>query len=102
MGPKANMIAIEKAKKYGSGWVSVSNTNHYGIAGYYSLEALKHGMIGYVCMYVCMYMCMCGIVHGLNSPIILMFFVAEIAKGTPCMQHIYDEHDEACCAMLWG
>jgi len=46
VGPKANMIAIQKAKQYGSGWVSVSNTNHYGIAGYYSLEALKHGIIG--------------------------------------------------------
>jgi LDH2 family malate/lactate/ureidoglycolate dehydrogenase len=46
VGPKANQIAMDKAKKYGSGWVSVSNTNHYGIAGYYSLQALKQGMIG--------------------------------------------------------
>jgi len=46
VGPKANRIAMAKAKQYGSGWVSVCNTNHYGIAGYYSLEALKEGMIG--------------------------------------------------------
>ncbi len=38
--------AIEKAKKAGSGWVAVKNSNHYGIAGYYSMMALKHDMAG--------------------------------------------------------
>ncbi|HNP94168.1 MAG TPA: Ldh family oxidoreductase [Cyclobacteriaceae bacterium] len=47
VGHYANLIAIEKAKAFGSGWVSVSNTNHFGIAGYYVLEALKHDMIGW-------------------------------------------------------
>lgn len=47
VGPKANRIAIEKAEKAGTGWVSVSNTNHYGIAGYYVLEALKKDLIGW-------------------------------------------------------
>ncbi len=46
VGPKANEIAMEKAAVCGSGWVSVSNTNHYGIAGYYVLEALKRDLIG--------------------------------------------------------
>jgi LDH2 family malate/lactate/ureidoglycolate dehydrogenase len=46
VGPKANRIAMDKAAAAGSGWVSVSNTNHYGIAGYYVLEALKRDMIG--------------------------------------------------------
>ena len=46
VGPKANRIAIAKAEQSGSGWVSVRNTNHYGIAGYYVLEALKHDVIG--------------------------------------------------------
>ena len=45
VGPKANMIAIEKAKKFGSGWVSVCNTNHYGIAGYYSLKVRARACI---------------------------------------------------------
>ena len=31
----------------GSGWVSVSNTNHFGIAGYYPLQALKRDLIGW-------------------------------------------------------
>ena len=31
----------------GSGWVSVCNTNHFGIAGYYPLQALKRDMIGW-------------------------------------------------------
>ncbi|MGE0589615.1 MAG: Ldh family oxidoreductase [Cyclobacteriaceae bacterium] len=47
VGHYANLIAIEKAKTFGSGWVSVCNTNHFGIAGYYVLEALKHDMIGW-------------------------------------------------------
>lgn len=47
VGPKANEIAMEKANKHGSGWVSVRNTNHYGIASYYSLKALERDMIGW-------------------------------------------------------
>lgn len=47
VGPKANQITIEKAREFGSGWVSVCNTNHYGIASWYSLEALKHDMLGW-------------------------------------------------------
>lgn len=46
VGPKANRIAIAKADQSGSGWVSVRNTNHFGIAGYYVLEALKSDLIG--------------------------------------------------------
>jgi L-2-hydroxycarboxylate dehydrogenase (NAD+) len=47
VGPKANEIAMEKASQFGSGWVSVCNTNHYGIASYYSLKALERDMIGW-------------------------------------------------------
>lgn len=47
VGPKANEIAMDKAAQYGSGWVSVCNTNHYGIASYYSLKALERDMIGW-------------------------------------------------------
>jgi L-2-hydroxycarboxylate dehydrogenase (NAD+) len=43
---KAMEIAIEKAKKYGMGMVAVRNSNHYGIAGYYSMMAAEKGMIG--------------------------------------------------------
>jgi L-2-hydroxycarboxylate dehydrogenase (NAD+) len=42
----AMKMAIEKAKKYGLGAVAVRNSTHYGIAGYYSLMAIKEGMIG--------------------------------------------------------
>jgi len=42
-------IAIEKAKVAGTGWVSTRGSNHFGIAGYYSMMALKHDMIG-ICM----------------------------------------------------
>ncbi|MEQ9439434.1 MAG: Ldh family oxidoreductase [Cyclobacteriaceae bacterium] len=47
VGPKANEIAMDKAEQVGSGWVSVRNTNHYGIAGYYPLQALKRDLIGW-------------------------------------------------------
>jgi len=47
VGPKANRIAMDKASEFGSGWVSVCNTNHYGIASYYSLQALERDMIGW-------------------------------------------------------
>lgn len=47
VGPRANRIAMEMAEKAGSGWVSVCNTNHYGIAGYYVLQALERDLIGW-------------------------------------------------------
>lgn len=47
VGPKANEIAMDKAASFGSGWVSVCNTNHYGIASYYSLQALQRDMLGW-------------------------------------------------------
>ena len=46
VGPRANEIAMEKAEAVGSGWAAVRNTNHYGIAGYYVLEALERDLIG--------------------------------------------------------
>jgi L-2-hydroxycarboxylate dehydrogenase (NAD+) len=42
-------IAIEKAKNAGTGWVATRNSNHFGIAGYYSMMALEHNMIG-ICL----------------------------------------------------
>ena len=47
VGPRANAIAMDLAEKYGSGWVSVRNTNHFGIAGYYVLKALERDLIGW-------------------------------------------------------
>ena len=46
VGPWANEIAMEKAQEHDSGWVSVCNSNHFGIAGYYVLEALTRDLIG--------------------------------------------------------
>lgn len=45
-GVKAMEIAVSKAKKTGVAAVTVKNTNHFGIAGYYSLLACRSGMIG--------------------------------------------------------
>ena len=47
VAPFAMDIAMEKAKQYGSGWVAIRNSNHFGIAGYHALKAAAHDMIGY-------------------------------------------------------
>jgi len=47
VGPRANEIAMQKAEAAGTGWVAVCNTNHFGIAGYYPLQALKRDLIGW-------------------------------------------------------
>lgn len=46
VGPHAMKLAIEKAKNVGTGWVSVKNSNHYGIAGYHAMMALEEDCIG--------------------------------------------------------
>jgi L-2-hydroxycarboxylate dehydrogenase (NAD+) len=46
VAPFAMKIAIEKAKLVGTGWVSVQNSNHFGIAAHHAMMALEHEMIG--------------------------------------------------------
>ena len=46
VAPAAMQVAIDKAKNVGTGWVSVKNSNHFGIAGYHAMMALEHNMIG--------------------------------------------------------
>ncbi|MET0242203.1 MAG: Ldh family oxidoreductase [Flavitalea sp.] len=46
VAPYSMQIAIDKAKNVGTGWVSVQNSNHFGIAGYHAMMALEHDMIG--------------------------------------------------------
>jgi len=47
VAPFAMNVAKEKAEKVGSGWVSVQNSNHFGIAGYHASLALEKDMIGW-------------------------------------------------------
>src|SRR5215467_3426032 len=42
VAPFAMKIAIEKAQQVGTGWVSVQNSNHFGIAGHHAMMALQH------------------------------------------------------------
>jgi LDH2 family malate/lactate/ureidoglycolate dehydrogenase len=46
VAPFAMEIAIRKAAAAGTGWVSVKNSNHFGIAGYHAMKALDQDMIG--------------------------------------------------------
>jgi len=46
IGAKSMELAIQKAGQYGMGMVAARNSNHYGIAGYFSIMAASAGMIG--------------------------------------------------------
>lgn len=46
VAPYAMNVAIEKAKNAGTGWVSVQNSNHFGIAACHAMMALDNDMIG--------------------------------------------------------
>ncbi len=46
VGPRAMRVALQKAAQVGTGWVSVRNSNHFGIAGYHAMLALAQDMIG--------------------------------------------------------
>ena len=46
VGPWAMDVARRKAAAVGTGWVSVRNSNHFGIAGYHAMRALPDGQIG--------------------------------------------------------
>jgi len=46
VGKRAMLNCIEKARQSGMAMVTVRNSNHYGIAGYYAMMALQYDMIG--------------------------------------------------------
>ena len=46
VAPFAMKVAIDKANKVGTGWVSVQHSNHFGIAARHAMMALEHDMIG--------------------------------------------------------
>ena len=46
VGHRAMSIALEKARDTGAGFVTVRNSRHFGIAGYYATMALQQQMIG--------------------------------------------------------
>ncbi len=45
-GYKTMNMVIDKAKKSGLAFANVKDSNHFGIAGYYSMMALKHNLVG--------------------------------------------------------
>jgi hypothetical protein len=53
-------LALKKAMDTGVGWVAARGSNHYGIASWYSLQAVERGMIVsnmyYVLRYICLYL----------------------------------------------
>jgi LDH2 family malate/lactate/ureidoglycolate dehydrogenase len=61
-------LAIEKARNVGTGWVSTRNSCNFGIAGFYSMMALEHDMI--------------GIAMTNASPLVAPTFSADAMLGT--------------------
>ena len=46
IGKRCMQMAIDKAREHGLGMVTARNSTHYGFAAYYSLMAVREGMIG--------------------------------------------------------
>ncbi|XGW12384.1 hypothetical protein V3C99_013243, partial [Haemonchus contortus] len=42
-------LAVKKAKEAGVGWVVCKGSNHFGIAGWYVMRAMKQGVMGISC-----------------------------------------------------
>ncbi|MEM6361998.1 MAG: Ldh family oxidoreductase [Bacteroidota bacterium] len=80
VAPRAMEIAIEKAKKVGSGWVSVKNSNHFGIAGYHTLMAVEQEMV--------------GIAMTNASPLVAPTFATERMLGTNPIAVAIPTHDQ--------
>ncbi|XP_022795576.1 uncharacterized protein LOC111334150 isoform X1 [Stylophora pistillata] len=46
VGNFCNDLAMKKAQETGIGWVACKGSNHYGIAGWYTIRAVEKGLIG--------------------------------------------------------
>lgn len=73
-------LAIQKAEDTGLGFVTVAHSNHYGIAGYYSMMALEQGNL-------------IGISMTNSAPLVVPTFSKDMLIGTnpisiaaPCAQ----------------
>jgi LDH2 family malate/lactate/ureidoglycolate dehydrogenase len=62
-------LAIQKAKETGLGFVTVAHSNHYGIAGYYSMMALEEGDL-------------IGISMTNSAPLVVPTFSKDMLIGT--------------------
>jgi LDH2 family malate/lactate/ureidoglycolate dehydrogenase len=62
-------LAIQKAKETGLGFVTVGHSNHYGIAGYYSMMALEEGDL-------------IGISMTNSAPLVVPTFSKDMLIGT--------------------
>ena len=65
---RAMDLALDKASDHGVGVVSVKNSNHYGIAGYYALKAVRRQMV--------------GLSLTNSAPLVVPTFGADVALGT--------------------
>ncbi len=73
-------LAIDKAKKSGVGLVTVCNSNHFGIAGYYSMMALKENL--------------CGISMTNSAPLGVPTFSRDMLIGTNPISVVFPTNKE--------
>jgi LDH2 family malate/lactate/ureidoglycolate dehydrogenase len=91
----AMTLAMEKAAEHGIGAVTIRNSNHYGMAAYWSMMALERDMIGYTTTNASPTMAPWGgitLSHGNNPisysipagkewPLVLDIAMSVVAKG---------------------
>ncbi len=65
---QAMEMVIDKAAKTGIGMATVNHSNHFGIAGYYAMMALQHGMVGQA--------------YTNTTPLVMPTFGKKIMTGT--------------------
>jgi len=65
---QAMEMVIDKAAKTGVGMATVNHSNHFGIAGYYAMMALPHGMVGQA--------------YTNTTPLVMPTFGKKIMTGT--------------------
>ena len=65
---QAMEMVIDKAIKTGVGMATVNHSNHFGIAGYYAMMALPHGMVGQA--------------YTNTTPLVMPTFGKKIMTGT--------------------
>ncbi|MFQ6075140.1 MAG: Ldh family oxidoreductase [Candidatus Bathyarchaeia archaeon] len=95
IGVKAMEMAVRKAHETGVGVVGVKNINHFGMAAYYALQAIKQGVIG---------MAFCNtkphvVAWGGRMPVL---GTNPICVGVPAGEEMPIVLDMATSAAAWG
>jgi hypothetical protein len=94
-------LAVQKAKRHGVGIVVARNSNHYGIAGFYT-EAIarEHGAYVFACVRAaCVRACVCSVCSSGKTKLAFVVFLgsANLAAGyTPAIVLCLPQDSSGC------